>query len=368
MLGYDFFKIDSKTGKVRELDEVFGEEAQKEFWIKLDDLVHDMCQLLKAIDVDAPPSGETVYLAVTTSDLKESREAIRRGLQQRGIKVLPDRPLPLSASEVESVVREDLAQCVMSIHMVGQTYSLVPEGGVASLTEMQNQLALEHAERAGFSHLIWIPPGMHVHDERQRGLVERLRTDPRCSTGTDILETPLQDLRTVIEARLAKSREIAQKPTGVRAGAAHAGHLYLLYDGRDDGAVTPWSDFLFKENFEVICPDFSGDEADIRAYHEENLRICDGVLIFHGSANETWLRRKLREIQKIAGYGRSKPAPQVGICLLGPRTPEKERFRTHEALVIPQWTGLSPAALQPFVSTVKEAVRSRVSEGADASE
>jgi hypothetical protein len=367
MLGYEFFKIDSKTGKVRELDEVFGEEAQKEFWIRLDDLVHDMCQLLKAIDVDALPTGETVYLAVTTSDLKESREAIRRGLQQQGIKVLPDRPLPLSASEVEEMVREDLARSVMSIHMVGQIYSLVPEGGVASVIEMQNRLALERAAAAGFSHLIWIPPGLEVRDDRQRELVECMRTDPRCSQGTDILETTLQDLRTVIDARLAQSRAAAQKRLGAPPRRAHAGHLYLLYDRRDDEAVRPWSDFLFQENLEVISPEFVGDEAEIREAHEEYLRICDGVLIFHRSANETWLRRKMREIQKIAGYGRSKPAPLVGICLVGPRTPDKERFRTHEAVVIPQWDGLSAADLQRFLAEVKAAVKSRDNEGADTS-
>ena len=32
--------------------------------------------------------------------------------------------------------------------------------------------------------------------------------------------------------------------------------------------------------------------------------MCDGVLIYYGAGNEMWLRRKLREVQKSAGYGR----------------------------------------------------------------
>ena len=47
----------------------------------------------------------------------------------------------------------------------------------------------------------------------------------------------------------------------------------------------------------------------------------------------------------------------VGVCLIGPRTPEKEAFRTHDALLLPQWDGLAPEALAPFVSAVKDPAR-----------
>jgi hypothetical protein len=65
------------------------------------------------------------------------------------------------------------------------------------------------------------------------------------------------------------------------------------------------------------------------------------------------VRRKLREIQKSAGYGRTKPRPATGICLVPPRTSEKERFRTHEAAVVSQWEGFAPGSLQPFVAQLK---------------
>jgi hypothetical protein len=367
MLGYEFFKIDPQTGKVRELDEVFGAEAQRDFWLKLDDLVHDMCQLLERIDTDEPITGsEAVYLAVTTSDLKEARESIRRGLEQHGLTVLPDRPLPLAATKVEEAVREYLERCRMSIHLVGPTYSLVPEGGVASLLEIQNEVAVERAAASGgtFSHLIWIPPGIQVQDERQRGLIDRLRNNPRRWTGTDLLETPLQDLRTVIGASLQKGQKAAAEQAAAAGAPGQATQLYFVYDQRDTDDVTAWADFLFKEQFEVIHPVFDGDEADVRSYHEENLRICDGVFIFYGAANETWLRRKLREIQKSAGYGRTKPAPVVGICLVAPKTREKERFRTHDAIVVPQWDGLASDVLQPFVSALKTSARSSQDHGA----
>ena len=80
-------------------------------------------------------------------------------------------------------------------------------------------------------------------------------------------------------------------------------------------------------------PIFDGDEAEVREYHEENLAHCDGVLIFYGAGNELWLRRKLREIQKSAGLRPHEAAAAASaICLdRRRRTPEKERFRTHDA-------------------------------------
>jgi hypothetical protein len=179
-----------------------------------------------------------------------------------------------------------------------------------------------------------------------------------------LLETPLEDLRTLIGAWLKSADKPAQKAPAAPPERGSSPQLYLIYDQRDETAITPWADFLFKD-FEVIRPVFEGDEAEIREYHEENLRSCSGALIFFGAGNECWLRRKLREVQKSAGYGRTAVKPVVGICLIAPRTPEKERFRTHEATLIPQWDGLSPDALQLLVTRLKQDQRAREGGAAD---
>jgi hypothetical protein len=113
--------------------------------------------------------------------------------------------------------------------------------------------------------------------------------------------------------------------------------------------VGPWSAFLFDEGLEVLSSVFEGDETEVREYHEESLRICDGVLIYYGAGNEMWLRRKLREVQKIAGNGRTQPMRAVGICVAPPMSPPKAQFRTREAMVIAQPEGVAPEALRPFL-------------------
>jgi hypothetical protein len=374
LLGYQFFNIDPDTGRVRELDEVFGPEAQRDFWMRLDDLAHDVCCLVEMLEASgaavipkADKNQKAIFLAQTTFDLREQRETIKRDLQQHGSNVLPADALSHVESEVREAVRADLAQCQMSIHFFGKTYSLVPEGGMRSLLEIQNELAIERCSEGDFSRLLWIPPGLQVQDERQRAVIEQLRLDPRTQDGADLLETFLEDLRTVIQGRLKEARlkqdrlEEASRlkpvphPLGrsaIAGGGSHA-QLYLIYDQRDAAVTAPWEDFLFEQDFEIIRPVFEGDEAEIREHHEESLRSCDGALIFYGSGNECWLRRKLRELQKSPGYGRNKPLPATAISLIPPRTPDKERFRTHEAFVIPQWEGFSPEPLQPLISSVK---------------
>ncbi len=360
LLGYEFFKVDPESGRVRELDEIFGPEAQRDFWLKLDDLAHDICCLLEIVQRHEGKSAGTsesqrapIFLAETTSDLVEQRDIIRRDLQQHGYTVLPARSMAPVAVAMKNALREDLARCQMSIHLIGKNYSLVPEGSVESLMEIQNELAIERHAQGEFTRLLWIPPGLQVDDDRQRKVIERFRMDSRTLNGADLLETFLEDLKTVIHDRLRRAEKPQQRAPASTAAGSNLRRVYLICDQRDFELTSAWADFLFEQRVEVIRPVFDGDEAEIRDYHEENLGTCDGALIFYGSANECWLRRKLRELQKSAGYGRTKPAPVVGIALIAPKTAEKERFRTHEAVVIPQFEGFSPEPLRQFLSRLQ---------------
>jgi hypothetical protein len=381
VLGYEFFKIEPDTGKVRELDEVFGPEAQREFWTRLDDLAHDIVTLLEAIDrgdgdspaspavatpmtatvtqavITAAASKGTVYLAQTTSDLRDQADRLRRDLLQHGFTVLPAAPLPNVAEEAEAAISDSLAQSQLAVHLIGRNYSLVPEGGQLSLIEMQHELAAARGSDPQFHRLAWVPDGLQVVDERQRRVIERISMDPRGDSRADFLETGFEDLRTAVMDRITRPPRV-EPPSPAAAAASADGPgpmLYLMADQRDADAIQPWADALFDQGVEVIRPLFDGDESEIREYHEENLRLCDGVLIFYGAANELWLQRKLRELQKAPGYGRTKPKPAAGVCLIGARTAEKERFRSHDALVAAQFDGVALGPLAPLLSKLKAA-------------
>jgi len=365
---YEFFTLDPDSGRPRELDQIFGPEAQREYWARLDDLAHDVVDLLEKMHAaNAPETAEvrypefasgqvtrgTIYLAQTTYDLKEEHDALRRDLQRHGYAIVPERPLPLLESELREEVAELLPRCRMSIHLVGRNYGMVPEGATHSVVELQNELAIERGDSGGFSRLIWIPAGLEVADERQRQLIERLRTDPRMQHGSDLLETPLEDLKTVVHQTLEPPARAAETRVAASDGESEILRVYLICDQRDQEASGPLADLLFESGFEVTLPVFEGDEAEVREDHEENLRLCDAVLVYYGSANELWLRRKLREVQKSAGFGRDKVMRAKGIWIAAPVTPQKQRLRTREALVMSHPGALSVEALQPFLEALK---------------
>jgi hypothetical protein len=358
LLGYEFFKVDPETGSVRELDLMFGAEAQTEFLKRVDDVAKDLCELIQAIECgeEAGEAGKPpVYLAAATRDLTDAHDSIRRDLQDHSHPVVPPQNLPAQQADLEAYVRAQLSRCTMSIHLIGRNYGIVPEEWTEALPEVQYRLAAERGKECDFTRLVWIPPGLQVKDERQRKFIERLRTDPDLQKGTDLLETPLEDLRTLIYTRLNPP---APKPPPERE-AASLTQVYFIYDQRDQDAVAPWKHYLFNQGLEVLTPIFEGDEAEIREDHEASLQTCDAVLIYYGTGNECWLRRKLREIQKIAGYGRNHPMRAVAIALAAPASPQKQQFRTHEATVIPQFDGFSPVPLRPFLRQVRDVAEQR---------
>jgi hypothetical protein len=82
----------------------------------------------------------------------------------------------------------------------------VPEDGTLSLCEIQNELAMERAEQGTLRRLVWIPPALHVDNEKQKAFVANLRLNPRAQHSVDLLETPFEDLRSVIYERLKQNR------------------------------------------------------------------------------------------------------------------------------------------------------------------
>ncbi len=358
LLGYEFFVRDTESGRTRELDMTFGDQLGRDYWAKVDDLAHDICDLLGQLDAPSMATASSgddaalVFLAETTFDLSPARENVRRDLLRKGFGVLPDGPLPLVASELTEQVTEDLARCRLSVHLVGQTYGVIPEESTASLIEVQNELAIA---RAGLPRLVWMPPELEVADQRQRDFIERLRTDARLQAGADILEKPLEELKSAIYRQLEPATSAApEEPAALVEDEARLVRIYLICDQRDLDATPSLEDHLFDLGYEVVLPVFEGDEAQVREEHEETLCTCDATVVYYGAGNELWLRRKLREIQRSPGLGRSVPLAAEAIYVAPPESPRKARLRTRQAMVIQGGTVFEAERLEPFLSRLRE--------------
>ncbi|MBC8029522.1 MAG: DUF4062 domain-containing protein [Pyrinomonadaceae bacterium] len=358
MLGYEFYALDKASGRFREYDNEIGPKGEKDkrYWEKFEDLAQDIAYLLKRMVEDQGPqppepasAGATIYLAETTSDLREERDKVKRELLQHGHEVLPDKALPQEAPPLQEVVRDYLKRSRLSVHLIGENYGSIPEQETErSIVRMQEELAMERGDDAQFSRLIWMPPGLQPTDPRQQKFVIDLQNSFTSHNGSELLQVKLEDLKTIIQTKLT------QKPK-LPPVVSEASRIYLICDQSDVEAVTPLQDYLFDRGCEVTLPLGEGSEAEVFQDHKDNLLICDAVLIFQGRASEGWLRMKLRELLKLPGYGRTTPLLEKAIYVAAPESPPKERFKTREALVIKNYGEFDPLPFEQFTERIWKA-------------
>jgi len=364
-LGYEFFVTDPNTGRMKELNQESQDELGHFYWSRIDDIAHDIKNLLEEIkqpDVTSIPQQKDqlkVYLAETSPDLIEQRDIIRRELNEYGYETLPDRRLSSVKSEFKKEVENFLDQCVLSIHLVGGGYGPVPEGFRESIVELQNELAVKKSKTGALQRLIWMPPDCDMSDERQTHFINRVQTDVDTQYGADIFKTSIVDFKNALrdklkniedKKRLKKEEEKTSIVKPVKKGPLK---IYLICDRRDLDSITELENFLYRSGFEVILPAFEGEEEELIQDHLENLKNCDAAIIYYGLGNELWMRSKTRDLTKIAGYGRTRPLHLRAIFLAPPASRHKERFRSHEWNVINGTKGFFPGLIEPYIEIMK---------------
>ncbi len=393
MLGYEFYRIDASTGRPREFLKVFGQESEQAFWTKLDDVAYDIAQLIEKIDqlsegANGNQSPKTfsynrgistsalvnakkkIYLADTTYDLREYHESLKRELEDSGFTILPNKNLPLVADQYMAEAEAFMKECILSLHLLGPSYGLIPEGTGKSILVLQNEVAAKQSAERGLNRLIWIAPSTTPEDPRQLEFLSQLKQNEQLQQDSDLLEDTIEKFKFAIfdnirrqedkekEQALALEKE-KQKETAADAGtktSSVAGEprlIYLVCDQRDLADIKALEDFLFEKGHEVMVPIFEGEEAQLRDEHIENLKQCDAVLVYYGNQNELWLRSTLRDLLKLPALGRDKPLLSKIAYVASPSTPQKERFRSNELTVINGLTGFNPQLLDDFIGKLK---------------
>jgi hypothetical protein len=347
--GYEFHWPDPETGEPREFHLHPDPNVRFRYWPKLDDLVRDMAAILREMRqqrslLPTPKEEDSrirVYLASTTQDVRDERERLDRELKDSRCEVLPDRLLPDSVEDFRTTVRSALAQCRLSVHLIGANYGAIPEGDSRSVVVLQHELAAERAGQGELSEIIWMRPDVQAREAPQRAFISTLELHVGARDRFEFMRTDVEALKTVIRDRLRALRSKAPTAATARAAprrqassAARLGELYLICDRRDQDAVEPLRRVLFDRGFEVTMPLWAGEAAQVREFHEGNLRLCDVAVIFYGQSDPGWFQMKLLDLRKAPGLGRSTP-PLVAWVFMGPpRTTEKQGFRSRQFEVL----------------------------------
>ena len=355
LLGYDMYQLDPDSGEIREYTDYFSNEAERQYWMKMVDLAYDIYDTLVYLKDESAKTEvkniykrKTIYLAETGHDLSVQRNIIKRELQRHGYVVLPNQTLPANAADLERIVRKDLEESNLSIHLIGSAYGDLPTGSDRSVVDLQNKLAAEKSLRARenkeeFTRLIWISPNLANASERQKSFIENIKRDVDAQEGAEILQTPLEDFKNIMREELVESEE--RKSYEPPIGRS----VYLMHDRIDVLDVKPIKEVLEKSGFRVLVPEFEGELLELRKKHIENLKSFDAAIIYKGKVNEQWVRMKALDLLKAPGFGRKKPIIGKAILTAPGSTMNVESFRSQNLRVIESDPDRTAASLQSFL-------------------
>jgi hypothetical protein len=372
LISYDFYLIDPLTGEPQEFTRFFGSDAERSYWMKLVDMAYDINQLFVnqqrgVVEEESFPKEKTVYLASTGVDMVIQRDVIKRELMRHGYKVLPNHSLPKEAKALDRMVREDLAKCRLSIHLVGEDYGYKPKGSELSVVDIQNRVASEHTyavveankkaeKKEPFSRLIWVSPDLKNVTERQKIFIEDLKSDAAALEEAEVLQITLQELKSIVREELVtggrfKTRRDIHGLETKKKTEDTTPLIYLIHDKRDGADSKELEKYLLGQGFKVVSPTYEGDLVDLRYIHQENLRRCDASIIFFGSSNEDWIKTKLQDLLKAPGFGRNKPLKAKAIYVQGTKEGvDVDQFEKSNAMVLGRNGAFSPDELKPFIT------------------
>lgn len=354
LLGYDMYQLDPDSGEIREYTDYFSSEAERQYWMKMVDLAYDIYDTLNYLknggnaEIKSLFKRKTIYLAETGHDLSVQRNIIKRELQRHGYSVLPNQTLPGNIRQLENIVRKDLAESQLSIHLIGNAYGDIPEGADRSIVDLQNKLAAEKSTaakeaREAFTRLIWISPNLANASERQRSFIETLKRDVEAQEGAEILQTPLEDFKNIMREELLEAEERSHiDDPGGRS-------VYLMHDRVDVNDVKPIKEVLENSGFRVLVPEFEGELLEVRKKHIENLKNFDAAIIYKGKVNEQWVRMKALDLLKAPGFGRKKPIIGKAILTAPGSTMNTDSYRSQNLRVIENSPELTAASLKSFL-------------------
>ncbi|MBN8575569.1 MAG: DUF4062 domain-containing protein [Cytophagales bacterium] len=356
LLGYEMYQLDVETGLQKEYSDFFSQEAEKQYWMKLVDLTYDLHDALMILNEGSARSEvkniykrKSIYLAETGHDLSVQRNIIKRELQRHGYIVLPKNTLPAHVGELTRIVRKDLDECSLSVHLVGSAYGEIPEGTDRSIVDLQNQIAAEIAAekkqtQQEFSRLIWISQNLKNASDKQRAFIDTLKRDTEAQEGAEILQNPLEDFKNIMREELLEAQERRNmEDPGTKS-------IYLVHDKIDDSAVRPYREAIEKSGFKVLTPAFEGELLEVRKQHIDNLRNFDGAIIFKGKVNDQWVRMKVLDLLKAPGFGRKKPIQGKAIVAAGSST--LDGFKNQNLTLIAGDTSRSLENLKTFLQDI----------------
>jgi len=359
-IGYEFYQQDER-GRESWLDPDLG--SGEEYRLRILYLAKEIAGLIHGMKtaaendsmIEESAAGDkkpTVYLAECSYDQRENREKVASSLRGHGYRILPGDRLPLSEAEYTEQAGKLLDECQLSIHLIGSSYGVVPDGPSGkSNVVLQNELAVERFSTLGMKRLIWMPPNLKSDNPLQQSFLDALRQTPEAQFGADLIESDLETLKGTMHRTLMEIQQ--QKAKLPNATDSSETTVYLVCAQRDRSATIELRKFLKHQGYKVKIPVFEGDAATVRQVNEANFNAADAVILFYGEADEAWRATIQNDLTRLGGLREGPSLEGSYIFLAGPESLDKTELITmEEDGVIDGLSGFSEAIMAGFTRAI----------------
>lgn len=314
-INYYFYYYDNDENRILDFFELQAKNNTL-FNNKIINLGYDVMHYLNTSKENANTGTDpkkNVFVAFAGIDQANNREIIKRELQNKGFNVLPENLSFTDPEKLKSDLLTQLAKTSLSIHFLGEDNYKIPNV-TDNFVELQNQLAIEHYNNLTsfslgqkdllFSRIIWLPNDLHIINESQQIWLENFIQSADSQIGGELIETPIETLKTIIDEKLVKKDHYATQM--LKGSVASANKVYVLYEYKNKNEADKINEILNSNNQKPIFTLYDKNYLSVIDNHRQNLIEADSILILYLNNNPDWLFSKIMDIRKSPGFGRRK--------------------------------------------------------------
>jgi hypothetical protein len=221
--GYKFFEQD-KTGDIREFY-WRGLKDRKAYFEVLKKMTAWIAQRMMQHAVAQAPArgprrrGKPIFLAPPSDELRDAWQRLANDLEESGYEVLPDMDrLPDTAQALEMLVRDGLAKAAFSVHFLGDSEGMKPDGSEETVTRLQLRLARERDSADGsFTRILWAPKWLADRSKGKRDPFEVVARFGGLKPHEEIYAEEVTDLSQWLRGRLDSQAEAGPLDRGALA-------------------------------------------------------------------------------------------------------------------------------------------------------
>lgn len=300
---------DEITGKQIDISEEIN-QIKNDVWLKFLDISYKIKKELFKTDKNFKETKQNIFLAQTSNDQDQNRKVLIRELEHLGYNVLPHQNFPDDLVSFSEMVHENIQKSILSIHILGNSYTPINKSIEISGVELQNDIYIEVAEelinqKKNIHRLVWIPPNLKPKSEKQRLYIESFKRNIELLRNTEIIQAPVEVFKNIIKNTISNLTYVKDEISITDSNKANT--VYIVSNNQNDKYLKEIRQEFSKQKIEVLEIAKSKEKIDLLREHYYNLINCDGLFILYPDDNKQWLNSKLSDILKAPGFGRKKP-------------------------------------------------------------